>query len=300
MRPEHDYQVAVLPLKIRWNLPREMAGIAPGITVHMLNNSAVERLYLKLCPILAEERGDPFNFETYFLFDPNPLQESALTFGDPFSVVDRFFNVMVICSSSPLSYNRVIWSNDEFRTSEGTWMLHPEGTQTSFLGRASNSFKIDEINVVKIRSRWETAQSVWDSGRSPGRLRNALTYFYYAWQSPYLDQTCINLAVVLESLFAPHQSGEITHQHCFNIAHFLESQPEQRKQAYAFFKSFYALRSTVLHGGVADQDHLCDVVGPAFARIAAILDRILGEAALTNAFNEESKRKSLIEGFLFG
>jgi hypothetical protein len=67
---------------------------------------------------------------------------------------------------------------------------------------------IDEEKGWQIIAAWKTASTMWEKHKSAGRINSALTFFYYAWRSPYLEQCCLNLAVCLELLFTPHSQGD--------------------------------------------------------------------------------------------
>ena len=110
----------------------------------------------------------------------------------------------------------------------------------------------------------------------------------------------MNLAITLESLFAPHISGETTHQIAFNVSHFIEGTPEYKAEPYKRVKDFYRLRSAVVHGGIPDDSTLYEVVAQVFELVRAILGRILLDATLAAKFEDESQRRQMFEQYLFG
>jgi hypothetical protein len=278
------------------NSPFEL--LAEGITIANLENSTVQTLYFKLCEEENCDDGEPLSYRVYLHITATPDHQYFLDFGDPYSIIDRLENTLAIVLSSPMRFSRVIYSDNGFDTALGTVALHSGGPQTDFL-ESNKLFKINSKTIQDIRQIWENSESIWRKQKARGRLLNAMTYFYYAWNSLYLDQTCINLAITLENLFAPHSASESTHQICFNISRFCKKSFEERKQIYIEFKRFYALRSTIVHGGIPDEDKLVDFVVNTFPIVASILKSILLDNDSINIFSDETKRKHLFEKYLF-
>ncbi len=54
---------------------------------------------------------------------------------------------------------------------------------------------------------------------------------------------------ILEYLFAPGSSGELSFRIALNASHFISEDFEEFKSNFHFFRNFYALRSTAIHGG---------------------------------------------------
>lgn len=140
---------------------------------------------------------------------------------------------------------------------------------------------------------------MWEKEKSQGRLSNALTYYYYSWNSPYLEPICINLAVVFELLFAPHSVSEISHQISYNVAHFVAKDSKKREKIYRLMNKFYDKRSSILHGGLPSTDKLVHPTTEAFKLCSKILRNILVDKELIKIFNSEKDRKELMRSFLF-
>jgi hypothetical protein len=298
MHPLSKTELAVLLLPLRWRLKQSTRPIGQHIAIANTKGSPVLKLYRHLCRTEDVDDGSPVGYETYFRVQRKDSDALDLDCGDPYSLVDRLVNVCAIVTGRPMLFTRVIWSSDGFLTADATAGLHFGGMQTDFLDSGGGA-SVHSGVFQEIRRAWDTADAIWQKQKAGGRLPNALTYFYYAWNSQYLDQTCINLDIVLENLFAPHSAGETTHQICFNISRFLSNSQDERKQLYSFFKKFYSIRSSVVHGGIPDQDQLVTIVRKAFPLVATILKSILLDTQSALIFSDESRRKRLLEDYLF-
>jgi hypothetical protein len=192
---------------------------------------------------------------------------------------------------------RIIDSENQFRSAADTQLMSFAGGQLEFLTRRNPVLSINQCEEFSRLWQKSLALDLGHSGQK--RIFNALTYFYYAWKSFYLDQICLNLAIVLEALFAPHTQSETIHQIAYNIAWFQAATQSQREDVYGLIKRFYSLRSSVVHGGNPDQDKLTTTVPEVFFMVAEILKRILGDDDLLSTFTEETKRRKLFQGYLF-
>jgi hypothetical protein len=291
-----DYALAVLFHLDDWRVTTDHFVIAPGISLHRLEGTAVEQLYLRLCDS-GHDDGEPFYFRSFLQVDARNQDDYLLDYGDPYSLVDRFCNLIAVRQQHPLDLVRIIRSSDRFLTSDSTQILYAPGGQTEFLLRIDAV--LDDDTVSDIATAWRTLDPLWRKSRSAGRVCNALTYFYYSWRSPYLDQVCLHLMIALECLFAPHHAGESTHQIAFSVAQFMGGKPDEIERRFDFIRKLYSVRSAVVHGGHADEDKLVELVPEAFVLVAKLLLRILITPGTAREFDEESKRRQLLRSLLF-
>lgn len=294
----NDTQLALLLVPLRWMAPEGQCQLSDYITFGRTDDTPAIKLYRHLRETRRIDDDESSGYATQAVFRPENDHDSLLNVGDPYSTPDRFANTCAIISSRPMIFSRAIWSHDGFLTADGTAALHAGGSGTLPLSFKSAT-NVDSKFIQELRHAWEATQTNWHARNASHRLRNALTYFYYAWNSQYLQQTCINLAIVLENLFAPHAAGESTHQICFNLSRFLASKHEERKATYEFFKQFFSIRAAILHGGALTKKQPPSVVVSTFYKVCGILKTILLDKRLLDCFTHESQRKHLLEGYLF-
>lgn len=281
-----------------WQLAEASYRVGPGLYLSKAEGSRPEQLYHHLCETQNLDDGSPFMFGVIAQFDPTEDYAFRLDFGDPYSAIDRFANLLVIETGSAINNARIIWSDDDFESAEGTYWIYTHGPQVDFLMRDYPDFT--SAFLAQLTTRWEVVESLWHDGLAQGRVVNAMTYFYYAWRSHYLDQSCVHLGVSLETLFAPHFQGETTHQIAFNAARYVAESPDERAQAYRRVKTFYALRSSVVHGGRPDQDDLIKLVPDGFNFVAKTLRQVLSSEAEAHQMEDDAARRTLFNSYLFG
>lgn len=297
MPSTNDTQLALLIVPLKWIGAESQCQIGDHIIFGRTEDTPVIKLYNHLREIRRIDDEDSSGYGTYALFRPESDGDSLLNVGDPFSTADRFANACAIIASRPMVFSRAIWSHDAFLSADGTTALHTGGSGTFGLSLRSAT-NVDASFVQELRQVWEATQINRKTRDANHRLRNALMYFYYAWNSQYLEQTCINLAIVLENLFAPHAAGESTHQICFNLSRFLATTHDERKETYEFYKRFFSIRAAIVHGGELRKQPPI-VVATAFSKVSEILKSILLDRRLTHTFGDENQRKHLLEGYLF-
>jgi hypothetical protein len=276
-----------------WKLAASEVKLSPSIVLGRVESSPIGKLYEELCAVQGLDDGG-FSFPSYVALEPH---EYILNYGDPYGLFDRVCNVIAIVTSHPVAMSRLLLSSDGFKTCDDTQMIYTYGAQTEFL--MAGDFTITEKNMAEIYKAWQVASAGWEKYKASGRVQNALTYFYYAWRSQYLDQTCLNLAIALEVLFSPHSQGETTHQTSFNVAHFLATSPGERKRYYDLIERFFGLRSSVVHGAMPEDDKLRDVTVQVFGLCSLILKRILLNADLAQAFAHNNLRTDMLLKFMF-
>jgi Apea-like HEPN len=289
--------LALLLHVVMWDCKTPEFQIAPNVTLCRFAGSHIERLYLRLCQEEGIDDGEPLVYGTYVLLRPTRDEEYLLDAGDPYSLADRVANLIVVACSEAISWSRVIWSSDDFQTADGTLEIHGGGTQTDFL--QPNSIVIDQDTAGAVQHMWGTIEPMWAAEKSAGRLTSALVYFYYAWRAHYVEQMCLNLAVTLEVLFAPHSQSEATHQLCFNLCRFAGATPADREDLYKRAKKFYGVRSAIVHGGLPSDEDIIPVTTDVFHLTASLLRRILTDAKTAATFNSQTERRQLWNQFLF-
>jgi hypothetical protein len=289
--------IAVLLHLVDWQYPLNQIQISPSIKVCRTKDSRVGYLYEKLCSESGIDDGEPFNFDSYVLIEPSEANLFSLDFGNPYSILDRLCNVIAIVLSQPIAMCRAIESNDDFDTCEDTHLIYTYSPQTEWI--LTGGLSINEQSIIEIRKAWQVSQECWEKGMSQSRIVNALTYFYYAWRSYDIEQTCINLAIVLELLFAPHSQTEISHQISFYTSRFLGQKAEDRKDIYDLVKKFYNIRSSIIHGGIPTDGKIIDITVEAFQLCTTILKRILLDENLASTFNSDYLRKEMLSKYLF-
>lgn len=299
--PVPSLSTAALLHRPTWCHPEAQVPIADGVTVGRAERSSVDELYRRLCSAgllqFDPEQGSPFGFGIFVRFD-TPAAERDGDFGDPFARVERICNLITVFLGEPVFMTRVIRSENDFQTAWDTQIIHNYGAQSEFL--IGENACLDNQVVSDLRTAWELAESCWARKVARGRIVNALAFFYYAWRADYLEQICLNLAVCLELLFAPHAVGETTHQIAFNVAHFLGDQPEERAAIYRDVKSFYGARSSIIHGGLPDQIKIVQPTIRGFRLCVEVFRKILRSRELVAVFDDEQARRTMLNDALFG
>jgi hypothetical protein len=281
---------------IDWSYPSDELQLSQFIKIRRTKDSQVLDLYHSLCAQQQVDDGDPYLYDSYVLIQPDGESDN-INCGDPYCLLDRVCNVIAVILAHPIPMCRVILSNDAFNTSLRTYEIFNYGMQTEFLMK--DIACIDREKGAEIKEAWAAASALWRKQKSSGRVNSALTYFYYAWRSPYLDQSCLNLSVCLELLFTPHSQGEASHQISFNVARFLGSSQNEMKSIYRAVRSFYSIRSRIVHGGIPDEGKVIDAAIETFKLTSDCLRKILCKG-FSNIFDQDSRRRELLSTFMFG
>jgi hypothetical protein len=286
--------------QIEWAYPSETLQLSDHIKVCAINHGSIWGLYERVCKEKGVDDGEPFLYGSFVLLEPDGVTDNV-NCGDPFDLLDRVCNVVVLTLAHPVPMCRVIQSTDDFRTCLRTYEPWKYGIQTTeFLTDSSTSNgTIDEKSGGEIKAAWASARTLWDKQKNAGRVNSALTYFYYAWRSPYLDQCCLNLSVCLELLFTPHSQGEASHQISFNVARFLGTSRSEMKTIYRSVRNFYNVRSRIVHGAMPDDEKVIDVSVEAFRLCSECLRKILVKG-FGSIFNSDARRREFLTSLLFG
>lgn len=272
--------------------------LGPGVYICPMRGSKVSKLYERLCRRTGIDGGESLDFSLYLLFEPTVTRTDGIGHGDPYDVVDRACNVVTVFTGGSTTLCRLIGSMDGFKSADHTEIIY--GYSVNNEGIQLGQPDINAQGAAHIATMWDLSQQAWSTEQTSGRITNALTYYYYAWRALHPDQTCLNLAIVLESLFAPHTHGETSHQIAFNVAKFLRGDRAAHAANFDLVKRFYGLRSAIVHGGVPDQDKLWDLVPAVFTMTARILRSALGSKEICDSFNIEAQRRALLQSYLFG
>lgn len=281
---------------IGWDLPFDTLELSPFIKVCRMENSIVAQMYETLCAEKGIDEGEPYWYDSFVLLEPDGDTDN-INSGDPYCLLDRVCNVIALVLARPIAMCRVVQSEDKFKTCLRTYEIFQYGLQTDFLMK-SQAY-IDAEKGAEIKAAWTAASSLWNEKKSASRVNSALTYFYYAWRSPYLDQCCLNLAVCLELLFTPHSQGEVSHQISFNVAHFLGRTPAEMKDVYRVIRNFYGIRSRIVHGGMPGEEKVITATVETFRLTSESLCKILTRG-FGQVFDTDNRRKELLASFLFG
>lgn len=268
-----------------------------GIELWEPRSSPVWQAYERLCEERHAHEGVPVEYGAAFVFEPS-YTEHIGDFGDPYDTTSILASLTVIATGTPLGMLSCFVSFDHFKTISWYHDLHNYGGHNEAL-IVTDAPDIDDGAVAFIRDAWSrllTTRS-WD-GRS-FRVWNALTHWFYAWTAPYADQKILNLAIVLELLFAPHHQSETSHQIAFNVAHYLGSDSTDRARIYMDVKRLYGVRSKLVHGGRADDEALIKAASELHHMCTGVFRRVLGTEEDVRRFEVEQHRKAMLEEFLF-
>lgn len=287
--------VAILLHVHNWALDEDVFVLDDAVSLCKTKDSDVERLYRSQCETEGIDDGDPYDFGAHILIN---YDNRSFLWGDPFALIERICNQIVLNTLSPMGFCRAIDSEDNFRTARYSLALFAYSQTIEFL--AQSAPELDEETCLGIRKCWQVASALWGKSKSQDRVQTALVYFYHAWRSHYVDQALINLGIVLELLFSPHASGELSHQIAVNAARFMNSTRRDLKETYRFVKRFYSLRSALVHGAMPSDDKVIDVLRPAFYFCGGALALLLKDEALLEAFSDERSRADLLDSYVFG
>jgi|GEM_PF-2098929 len=308
---------AVLVHLLGWCSERTSFELGGGVSLCRTDGSDVEKLYLHLCRTQNVDQGEPFHFPSHILLSEEAHDELFPYWGGPFSVVSRVCNVITVCTSNPFGMCRLISSSDDFQTawipSSVIYEQNPDleilRAYPDFLKVSADSVmtmgehfpRLDDAALNGIKTCWSNQLKLLSSRETDNhRIDNALSYFFYSWRSYYVEHMCLNLAVVLESLFSPSSQQELSHQIAFNVSRFCGQTPEERAVTYKTTKRFYAVRSQIVHGGKAKHYDLYTLTPEVFHLCARILKAILSDYALALRFCQEEKRRAYFKEWLFG
>jgi hypothetical protein len=158
---------------------------------------------------------------------------------------------------------------------------------------------IKKFNFDKMKLLWLEIENVYTNKSKNNRIKQALNSFFYSWNNFSLEQMCLNLSIVLETLFSPTSNNELSHRIGYNYCYFISEDKTNREKNYKFFKNFYTIRSKIVHGSTVEYDTLCDVVPKMYISICKLLEKILTHKDLQAIFNDDGVRNKTFNDWLF-
>jgi hypothetical protein len=284
-------KIAVLVHWPSWEAEEQSFELSEGISVCSTRNHPVFENYVKMCEMDGLDEGEPLNYKVMFLLDWD--KESSPEWDSPYTTVSELCNIMAICTASPLGEIRLLSADDNSNYRMQTRTLYHEGPETDTL---NHDFpKIDLLVLSKMQKCWQTCKSLTE-----GRMTNALSYYFYSWRVHFIQHTCINLSIVLESLFSPNTNSEVSHQIAFYASRFMGEDRLKRQAIYKSVKSFYSQRSRIVHGDMPNYEVMSKNTADMFASCSHLLEKLLLDHDLANRFNDKSKREKLLAEMLYG
>jgi len=290
---------AVLILGFQWAAGDQRIPLSSGVSLCPIADSKPEALYHRLCKTAQIDDGDPFSYETMFLVEPTLDAPWSQAYGDPYAVVDRLCTLSCIATSCAPWMIRIICSSNHFRSSSHSELLAGAPFSSERIGPMAREGIISEAAALQIDRMWSTTTHYWRHSSRRSRIINAVTQFYHGWRSHHLEQVCLNLAISLEVLFAPHHHGETTHQLSLAIAKFVRSDRAEREQVYDLVRRFYGCRSAIVHGGLPNDEVLDETTVAAFDLASEVFRRVLNSVEAAKMFEEEASRKKMLKDLLF-
>jgi hypothetical protein len=306
---------AILIYHFAWHLKEPELVINGSIKLCKSQGTRVYKHYLEQCKKYNIDDGEPFSTDFHIEINADGMDESFPYWHTASSQISKICNLISILTSQPISFYRVLLSNDNFKSalpladiySNYDLQEHLHFTtnitplirdKLSSLDMLLNEKKgIDNDFVAKLM---QCREFYFSSLKQSAPLSNALQYYFNAWRAYEEEQACINYAVVLESLFSPTGNTEINHRIAYNTAHFFDKRPEYRRKIYNTIKEFYNLRSKIVHGGSSPKwrDPLI-YSGVMFVVSSKILETILLDAKYREIFSSPKMRYELIDKWLF-
>jgi len=308
--------VALLHL-LEWNADDLVFDLGGGVSLRRTVGSDVERLYDHLCETRMVDNGEALWCPTHIHLADQAHDDLWLDWAGPYSVISRVCNTITLCTAVPVRRARLIVGREGLQADRTqSFVIYEQSPVVEFLAAYPDSLDVsakgitargerfpalDLEHLQAIRTCWQSQQAMLaPEGSSTHRVENALAFYFYAWRAYYMEQVCLNLAVGLESLFAPVSQQELSHQIAFNMSRFCAESAGERRSTYRAAKRFYSLRSSIVHGGRARQHDLFAQTPEMFHRCSGILKRVLQDSALVESFGDEKKRRMVLDGWLFG
>ena len=283
---------------VGWDCPEDNIIVSAGVTMGNFKSSPINTLYERLCTENKVDEGDPFNYEVYALFTKKQKEEMYFDFGSSYSLIDQYSNVLALHLGQPISMCRLLWSDDNFKSITSTERIY-YSTEVVSNVIGDKNITLSEQNVKDIKRLWGNVRKLYRNYDYNGRLINILTYYYAAWRSHSIEQIIINLAIVLEIIFAPHSQSEVSHQVSFNISKYLGNNRDERVDIYNTIRNFYRMRSAIIHGGIPGFDKIESVAAPVYAMVTKIVLSIFSNVNKIEIFSDDKQRRDMLFDFLF-
>ncbi|PIY60376.1 hypothetical protein COY95_02090 [Candidatus Woesearchaeota archaeon CG_4_10_14_0_8_um_filter_47_5] len=194
---------------------------------------------------------------------------------------------------------RKIYSNDNFKSSQWTDLEYEYSAQTHEFLSSHKQYSMTDTNLIEMQKCYSSLWSVWTIKKIESPIIFAISFYYNAWTSHYLEQSGVNLSIMLESLFAPLSNTELSHQIAYNFCWFIGTDIESRRRLYSFCKKFYSLRSKIVHGNVPDQNELVTLIPEMFRHCSDVLKKILLNEELLHIFDDKKKKDEFFKKNIF-
>lgn len=284
---------------INWRTKNSCIKLQENISLCKFKGSKVEKIYHKLCKMENIDDGDPYDYETYALFEDG--LSNAYTPKSPIAPISFLSSVITINLKSPIGMYRKIVSYDDFASCQWTDMEYYYTEQTNeFLSNAfATSSTIDDDNILEIRDTFNNIFTKSKDFKINNPFVFIIAFYFDAWTSNYLDQACVNLSIVLEALFSPFSTNELSHQIAYNFCWFLGKDTKNRKELYVFCKKYYNLRSKIVHGHIPNQAQLVELVPTMFNNVSEILKKILTDHQMIKIFSNKKLKKEYFDKLIF-
>lgn len=312
-------KIAVLSHLV-WDAGDNPVELEQGVSVCPLRESKVQ----SLCKQISREDEDYYSFGTaddlaYIMISEDVNDELFPYFNSPHSILSEIRNLLTILTFVPFSPCMVLTSKDEF---ESVWVKAPVGDFNDItellnagLDGVSHNNHEGSVNLVIVRSRhgvftsdvasmFTKCHSILsklssDKGLDNHRVYNAFCYFFYSWNAHSIEHLCINLSVVIESLFSPASQQEVSHQTSFNFSRFMGGDRNEMFAHYDLLKKFYGLRSKIVHGGKVDSGELYLIVPRVFFLCLDAMLKILSNEVVAAAFSSSKNRDRMFKEWIF-
>jgi hypothetical protein len=296
-----DRLIGLLHL-IDWKLESNFFNLSKGIRLCKFKGSKIQKLCKELVKKELIDDGEDLVYETYIEIDNGfdlkwhypyigfleyiDLISSLL--GITFYGYIDLTNILHISSQRDIVFHTIPFPLIEMRPLIN-FLVEKQPLQ----------FKIDPQIKSYLRDSWKHIWKGVKEGKF-NRLFNAVRLYYLASTSIRYSESILHLAIIWETLFAPHSHSEIVHQISMNLSRFLRTKKIKRKELYKILKNIYSDRSKIVHGGsIKNEDKLIDHADIAFDITAEALYKILSSSKLTNIFLNEKSRMDYIEDLSF-
>ena len=272
-----------------WDLDSKQERLSNRTYFCDMHNSNVKKLYEKFCHEFGCDHSEPFDYNVFAFFDDN--QNTDFCKKEPDSHISFLCNSLVICLKQPIGMCRMIEIDESTNALIHSDMEFEYTSQTHEFIAKNGSASISNYNIQSIKDCYNNICEISDNKNIKNKIIFAISYYYRSWTAHYLEETCVNLAIVLETLFNPNTKNELSHQISYNFACFLGKTPNQKEELYDFCKKFYSLRSKIVHGSVPNQNKLVDIIPLMFNYCSDALREILSSKELISIF-QNCKTKS--------
>ncbi len=292
-------KTAILIHLLGWDAKFDSFTIDNGITLVNLLSHPANDLYLKLCEDDGIDDGSPYNFRTAIILNDDVSKKDYSFFPteDPYSISSILINLLTLFFKGTLGHSRIIFAKNN---SETTWFSNEIYDLETNDNEALVIFhsKLNEENLNIIQTIWNNLKVIKAYNINKSRIENALNYYYFSWNIHGLEQTAVSLSIVLETLFAPDTNTELTHQISFSIAKFTGINKQQRINIYKLVKSYYKIRSKIVHGDSLNEKEI-KLIPDFFKFTSKLLLRIVRDRKLIEIFNDNKMRRSFLNEIMF-